>query len=97
MKTFVKFVVFLVVLGGVAAAAYYPVSRWIAARGRTTYQTETVDRGRVEFIVNSTGKVEPVQSVIIGSFVSGPILEIKVDFNSEVKKGDVLARVDPRI
>ena len=97
MRTLVKFLIFLVVLGGVAAAAYYPVSRWMAARGRTNYETEKADRGRVEFIVNSTGKLEPVQSVTIGSFVSGPIIEINVDFNSEVKKGDVLAKVDPRI
>jgi HlyD family secretion protein len=56
-----------------------------------------VSRGRVETVVNSTGTVKPVRSVSVGAFVSGPIAEIYVDFNSVVKEGDLLARIDPRL
>ena len=41
--------------------------------------------------------VKPVRSVSVGSFVSGPINEIYVDFNSKVKKGQLLAQIDPRL
>ena len=48
-------------------------------------------------MVNSTGTVQPKLRVAIGSFVSGPILELNAEFNQEVKKDDVLARVDPMV
>jgi HlyD family secretion protein len=41
--------------------------------------------------------VQPVLRVQVGTFVSGPIVELNVDFNDRVKKGDLLARIDPRI
>ena len=97
MKTFLKILLVLAVLGGAAAAAYRPVTRWIAKRGETHYRTEEVSRGRVEFVVSSTGTIKPVKSVIIGSFVSGPVKEIFVDFNDEVKKDQPLAKIDPRL
>jgi HlyD family secretion protein len=58
-----------------------------------------VTRGDVVSVVNSTGTVKPVMSVQIGAFVSGPIdPEIPlVNFNQEVKKGDVLAKIDQRL
>jgi HlyD family secretion protein len=59
--------------------------------------TANVSSGRVESVVNSTGTVKPVKSVTVGAFVSGPIAEIYVDFNSPVKKGDLLAKIDPRL
>jgi HlyD family secretion protein len=56
-----------------------------------------VARGSVTQVVNSTGTVQPVLSVQIGSFVSGPVPKVFVDFNDHVKKDQVLAQVDPRI
>jgi len=56
-----------------------------------------VVRGDITRTVNSTGTVKPVLKVTIGSFVSGPIVELNADFNDEVKKGDLLAKVDPRL
>ena len=56
-----------------------------------------VDSGDITRYVNSTGSVRPVLSVSVGSFVSGPIVELHVDFNDEVKEGDCLAKVDPRL
>jgi HlyD family secretion protein len=48
-------------------------------------------------VVNSTGTVKPVRSVSVGAFTSGPISEIYVDFNSRIKKGQMLARIDPKL
>lgn len=56
-----------------------------------------VTRGSLISVVNSTGNVKPKLQVSIGSFVSGPILELYCEFNQEVKKGDLLAKIDPRI
>ena len=48
-------------------------------------------------IVNATGTVKPKLTVQIGTFVSGPIIELNADFNDDVKKDDILARIDPAI
>jgi len=61
------------------------------------FRTRTITRGAVQLVVTSTGTVQPVQSVQVGSFVSGPIEKVHVDFNSRVKAGEVLAEVDPRV
>jgi HlyD family secretion protein len=97
MRRFLKWCLILGVLGGAAAAAAVPAAAWWAQRSVRTYQTATVSRGRVEMVVNSTGTVKPVRSVSVGAFTSGPISEIYVDFNSRVKKDQLLARIDPKL
>src|SRR5262249_29293809 len=82
--------------GGVVAAGVWAKSWW-EQRSVPRYGTATVSRGRVETVVNSTGTVKPVRSVSVGAFTSGPIAEVYVDFNSAVKKGDLLARIDRRL
>jgi len=61
-----------------------------------TYVAETVERGAITATVTATGIVNPVETVQVGTYVSGPIEEILVDFNSPVTKGQLLARIDPR-
>ncbi|MEZ6097489.1 MAG: efflux RND transporter periplasmic adaptor subunit [Pirellulaceae bacterium] len=97
MKFLAYAILVFVVLGGVAAAAYKPVRQYMENRNKPKWKTEAVEEGTIVFVINSTGEVKPVQSVQIGSFVSGPIKEIFVDFNDEVKAGEVLAKVDPRL
>jgi HlyD family secretion protein len=89
--------VILVALGAGGWAAYEPAARYWKERNRVNYLEVEVTRGRIVAVVNSTGTVKPVRSVQVGSFVSGPIESILVDFNDEVKKGDLLAKIDPRI
>jgi HlyD family secretion protein len=48
-------------------------------------------------VVNSTGTINPVLSISVGSFVSGPIKELHVDFNQKVKKGQLMALIDPKL
>jgi HlyD family secretion protein len=59
------------------------------------YKTSPVTRGDVIQIVTANGTLTPVQLVEVGSQISGVITEIKVDFNSHVKAGDVVAQIDP--
>ena len=97
MRRLVGLAIFLGVLGLGGWFSYGPATRYWAELHRTHYLESDVTRGRVVESRNSSGTVKPVREVQVGSFVSGPILEIFVDFNDEVKKGDILATIDPRI
>jgi HlyD family secretion protein len=59
------------------------------------YRTEVVDRGTVAQTVSATGTLSAVTTVQVGSQVSGIISKLYVDFNSQVKKGQLLAELDP--
>ncbi|MEM6687803.1 MAG: efflux RND transporter periplasmic adaptor subunit [Planctomycetota bacterium] len=83
-------------LVGGGAMGYRPAREYWSARNKVSFETKAVSTGDMVRLVNSTGEIKPVLSVSVGSFVSGPITDIYVDFNDEVKKGDALARVDPR-
>jgi HlyD family secretion protein len=56
-----------------------------------------VSRGEVRDVVDATGKVDAVITVQVGSQVSGTIAKLNADFNSRVKKGDIVAFIDPRL
>ena len=93
----IKSTVTLLVLGTAGAVAYKPMLKSWKERTQPEFRLAQLIRGEIVSVVNSTGTVKPVLSVQIGSFVSGPILELFVDFNDEVRKGDMLAKIDPRI
>ncbi len=59
------------------------------------YRTAPVDRGAITRVVSATGTLQPLVSSNVGSTVSGPVVEVLVDFNSQVRAGQVLARLDP--
>lgn len=61
-----------------------------------TYETAAVDRGTVARSVSTSGPVRALVTVSVGSQLSGQIEELNVDFNSEVKSGDVLAKLDAK-
>jgi HlyD family secretion protein len=69
----------------------------IAERNKPRWRTAAVKKGDITKIVNATGTVKPVKSVQVGSFVSGPIQELYVKFNQEVKANELLAKIDPRL
>ena len=60
-----------------------------------TYRTAKIERGNLQAAVSATGTVTPVRQVQISSQVSGQIKELFVDFNSPVKEGELIARLDP--
>ena len=61
------------------------------------YVTATITNGDVSETIQSTGQVKPVTEVQIGAQVSGRITKVHVDFNSQVKAGDLLAEIDPQL
>ena len=60
-----------------------------------SFNTAAVSRGTLTQTVTATGDLQPVATVEVSSQISGLIKEVLVDYNSEVKAGDVLARIDP--
>jgi len=60
------------------------------------YRTAAVDRGEILRAVSATGQLQPLVTVSVGSTVSGPVKTVEVDFNSQVKANQVLARIDPQ-
>jgi HlyD family secretion protein len=97
MRRLIKWLLILaVVVGGLGAAGHFG-QQYLKAKAVPRFTTAAVTTGKVETVVNSTGPVKPVQSVSVGSFVSGPIAEIKVDFNDHVTKDQLLLEIDPRL
>lgn len=82
-----------VVLAALAAGAY--VLWGGALNAPPAYRTAKVERGDLTAAVSATGTLNPVVSVQVGSQVSGQIKELYVDYNSQVKKGQLIARIDP--
>ena len=84
----------LLVVIAVALVAWRMVGH--AKTPKVNYEFGEVDRGTVEKSISSTGSVAALVTVDVGSQISGQISELHVDFNSEVKKGQLLAVIDPQ-
>lgn len=77
------------------AAGYLLIAR---SNGKAPpYRTAPVERGEIAETVLATGNVNAVTTVQVGSQVSGTLQQLFVDFNSKVKKGQVIAQIDPRL
>ncbi len=64
---------------------------------RVEYVTVNVSRGDIRHVVTATGEINPVNTVSVGSQVSGTIEDIFVDYNSHVNKGDLLLKIEPSV
>jgi len=88
-----------IVAVAVVAAAAAGGWAWYAARGgaaEAKYRLGKVERGPVRAVVVASGTLNAVTTVQVGSQVSGQILEIFADFNTQVKKDQIIARIDPQ-
>jgi HlyD family secretion protein len=95
MKNRILTAIVIILALTVSAAAYY---RYRAAGSRTPgIATTTVDVGTVNQTVQATGTLEAVSTVQVGSQLSGRISELLADYNSVVRKGQVIARLDPSL
>jgi HlyD family secretion protein len=83
----------LVVLLAGAGAAWWIASR----RAATHYTTAPVTQGTVARAVTATGTINPVLTIIVGTAVSGVIQSLQCDYNTKVTKGQVCAKIDPRL
>lgn len=80
-------------LAAVAVAAYFWFAR--GAEQAPVYRLARVERGPLTATIAASGTLNPVTSVQVGTQVSGQIKELFVDFNSPVKAGQLIARIDP--
>jgi HlyD family secretion protein len=88
-------IVAVVVLSAIAALGWY----WYAARagtGSAKHRIGKVERGPLQAVVVASGTLAAVTTVQVGSQVSGQVQEISADFNTQVKKDQVIARIDPQ-
>src|SRR5262249_14383001 len=97
MKFPIKTTIILVVLLGVGAGIFFTMRSQWQKYSQPRFRQAEVSRGPIIAVVNSTGTVNPVLSISVGSFVSGPIIKLPVEFNQRVKKGDLLAEIDPKL
>ncbi len=97
MRTFIKTIFIIAVLAVLGYFGFIKGQQWLAERNKPRFRTALVEKGDLRITVNATGQLEPTLSVKVGSFVSGPILELFVDHNDEVKADQILAKIDPRI
>jgi HlyD family secretion protein len=86
----------LVALALVVGAAAFLVMKkpWAKGAPSITFQTVTVGRGPIAAQVTANGTLSARGTVLVGAQVSGRVLEISVDFNSKVKKGQIIAKLD---
>jgi len=82
---------FIILLAG---AGYWYFIYQKKADAKTVYEFAEVTRGNIENLISSTGTIQPVRTVEVGTEVSGKIEKVNVDFNDMVKKGQVLAILD---
>jgi HlyD family secretion protein len=87
----------VIVLAGIAAGTTKVVLKRRAARPPVQWETTAVDRGRIVARVTATGILSALVTVQVGSQVSGSIQKLYADFNSPVKKGQIIAKIDPRL
>jgi HlyD family secretion protein len=86
-----------IALGALALVALAAAGAWVLLRGETAqgFRLAKAERGALTSVVSASGTLSAVTTVAVGSQVSGQIRELFVDFNSPVKKGQLLARIDP--
>jgi len=83
-------IVLLLVVGVGIFAAFN-----LKGKGPVQYYTARVETGEIQQVVEATGTINAVITVQVGSQVSGTISKLYVDFNSRVKKGQLIAEIDP--
>jgi HlyD family secretion protein len=89
-----KVVSLLVTLGILGGAGYFGYS-YLTSPGKITFLTASVTRGPVESAISATGTLAATLQVNVGSRVSGQVLALHADFNTPVRRGQLLAEIDP--
>ena len=89
-----KILIALVVIVALGIAGYF---LFRADQGGLQYKVEKISRGDIVSSITATGTVNAVTTVLVGTQVSGTIKSISADFNSRVKKGQLIAQIDPAL
>lgn len=83
------------VLALIVAFGAYGLRLWVQNGKAPEYKTTKIEKGPITASVSASGTLNPVVSVQVGSQVSGQLKEVLVDFNTEVKRSQLIARIDP--
>lgn len=94
MKTILKSLLVLVIIGALALGVMFIVFKKDFKPGEARLISVKVEKTTITTTISATGTLEPVEQVEVGTQVSGDISKIYVDFNSNVKKGQVIAELD---
>jgi HlyD family secretion protein len=89
-----RWLIALLIVGAAAAVGSRYLPNFSANTAETSYRLARVDRGPIVATVNSTGTINPVTTIIVSSQLSGQVVEILADYNSEVKADQVVARLN---
>ena len=85
---------YLIIIGIILAV----IAAFILVKsGSTKYVTKEVTRGTITEYVEASGTIKPINTIAVGTQVSGTVAAIYVDYNSQVKKGQLLAELDPSL
>ncbi|MGD0076372.1 MAG: efflux RND transporter periplasmic adaptor subunit [Candidatus Binataceae bacterium] len=83
-------------IAAIAIVSTVMIQRHYQNTGAQDWVAAKISRGSIVRVVTATGTVDPVITVQVGSYVSGPITAIYADYNSPVKAGQLIAKIDPR-
>ena len=86
MKILLRVIIVLALIGAAGFVAAQPVQEWWRKRNLPDWREADVERGQIVSVVNATGTVKPQLSVSVGSFVSGPVIELYGEFNQPVDR-----------
>lgn len=86
-----------IVLGAIVIVLIVIVAFALNHGGQAQHFTASVERGDINDVVEATGTINAVITVQVGSQVSGTIAKLNADFNSRVRKGDIVALIDPAL
>jgi HlyD family secretion protein len=85
------------IVAGVVIAIILFAAFGLNRKDKTQYFTARVERGDIREVVDATGTINAVTSVQVGSQVSGNIYKLHADFNSKVKRGQLIAEIEPSL
>jgi HlyD family secretion protein len=86
-----------VLIGALAVGGFVGYRLVVGSGKAPRYRTAPVERGPIAATVSATGSLNAVITVLVGSQVSGTIKELEADFNTVVRRGQVIARIDPAL
>src|SRR5258707_15134611 len=88
-----KWIVILALFVAIAALGAFT----LRGGDKPAYTTQRVQQGDIRQLVQATGTIDAVTTVQVGSQISGTISKLNADFNTKVKKGQVVAEIDPAL
>lgn len=87
--------IILVAILVIAAGGLWAYKHFVKKPVGPKYRLSEVKKGDIQDVVEASGPLAPINTTEVGALVSGEILKIYVDYNSIVKKGDLMAEIDP--